>query len=303
MDVSVIVSVFSISRSNEVLNCLKSLEFQSLSPKEIIVVVDPDIELINYYESKLPPFVKLVISKKRGLSNARNEGIKSSTSDIVAFIDDDAIAEVDWLRNLIKNYDDPQVVSVGGYIEPKWEGKRPKWFPRELDWIVGCSYKGLPERREYVRNAIGCNMSFRKKIFYEVGFFRTDVGRFGKHLLGSEEPELSNRILSAIPNSKIIYEPNAVVHHSVARFRQKINYIWRRSYYEGLSKAILISSQKKSGKKLSTENEYIKYLIGWAIPSRLKKFYKLRNLAQLMTIFISTFAVFLGFATGKLLRY
>jgi len=38
--------------------------------------------------------------------------------------------------------------------------RAPIWFPEELDWIVGCSYEGLPKRRTYVRNPIGCNMSF-----------------------------------------------------------------------------------------------------------------------------------------------
>jgi glycosyltransferase involved in cell wall biosynthesis len=284
------------------MECIESLRVQSFQAKEIIVVVDPDSKLIEFYKSKLPEYVKLLVSEKKGLSNARNKGIINSKSEIVAFIDDDARAEIDWLKCLLRNYDDPLVVSVGGLIEPSWEGKKPLWFPEELFWIVGCSYKGLPEKKECVRNAIGCNMSFRKKIFEDVGYFRTDIGRFGKHLLGSEEPELSTRILKLMPNSKIIYDPQAVVYHKVEGFRQKISYVWRRSFYEGLSKAILFSTRKKS-EKLSTENDFLKYLISTAIPSRLKKIYKLQNMTQLFIIVFSTFGVLLGFGSGKLMRY
>ena len=303
MDVSVIISVFSIDRLKEVLDCIKSLGVQSFPPKEILVVLDPIDDLVKFYKSKLPHNVKLVISPKRGLSNARNEGIKHSESKIIAFIDDDAVAEKDWLKSLVKNYDDPSVVSVGGLIKPIWEGKQPSWFPEEIFWVVGCSYKGLPQKKDFVRNAIGCNMSFRRYIFDEVGYFRTDFGRFGKHLLGSEEPELSSRILKKLPKSKIIYDPEAVVYHNVSAFRKKPKYIWRRSFYEGLSKALLMSNKKKSENNLSTENEFVSYLLLNSITSRLKKFYSLRNLSQLLVLLISSFEVFLGFIMGKIMRY
>ena len=193
------------------------------------------------------------------------------------------------------------MVSVGGMIKPEWGGTRPKWFPEELDWIVGCSYRGLPETKASVRNAIGCNMSFRRTIFDEVGYFRHDVGRFGKHLLGSEEPELSVRIFEKIPKAKIVYNPEAVVHHKVSKGRKSLWYLWKRSFYEGLSKALLISSKKESEKALATEDRYLKYLVTHAIPSRLKKFYDFRSLSQLAILSLSLFAVFSGFASGKIL--
>ena len=76
-------------------------------------------------------------------------------------------------------------MSVGGFIQPSWQGNevRPSWFPEELDWVIGCSYKGAPEVRSLVRNAIGCNMSFRKTVFEKVGGFNTNLGRFGDVLL------------------------------------------------------------------------------------------------------------------------
>jgi glycosyltransferase involved in cell wall biosynthesis len=237
-----------------------------------------------------------------GLSNARNAGVKSAYGDVVAFIDDDAAADVHWIRNLVRNYEDQEVVGVGGYIAPVWEGGFPLWFPSELNWIVGCSYKGLPERRASVRNPIGCNMSFRRSVFDAVGYFRTDVGRVGRMLLAGEEPEFSMRILSQFPKSKIIYDPEAIVFHNVPRGRRKLAYFLIRSYYQGISIALFKPRGKSVKEGLSTENEYLRYLINVALPSRMKYAYRPKNLSHLMILSFSTLAVFLGFCSRKLVH-
>jgi len=154
----------------------------------------------------------------------------------VAFIDDDAVADREWRGNLLKNYEVSEVVGVGGLIKPLWEGDRPGWFPEELDWVVGCSYKGLPNCKAFVRNPIGCNMSFRREVFEKVGYFRSDVGRFGKRLLSGEEPEFSMRIFRRFPEAKIVYDPSAVVYHKVSGNRLGLRYLFVRSFNEGVQK-------------------------------------------------------------------
>jgi glycosyltransferase involved in cell wall biosynthesis len=298
--VSVVVSTYSEDKSGYVLDCLGSLKRQSVLPREIILVLDPRPGLLEFYQSRLSGDVKIVVSRDFGLSNARNAGIKYACGEVVAFIDDDAVADVNWIRNLTRGYENQEVVGVGGHITPIWEDGFPAWFPEELNWVVGCSYKGLPEHRASVRNPIGCNMSFRKSIFDEVGYFRTDVGRFGRVLLSGEEPELSLRILKKFPNFKILYEPQAVVYHKVDKSRRKLTYLFRRSFYEGISKALIVLDEATVDHSLSAENQYLKYLFKVAIPSRVKRFYRLDVLSQLVTLFLSTFAVLLGFSVGKL---
>ena len=301
-EVSVVVSTYSRDRLDQVLDCIKSLKWQSLLPKEIILVLDPDQGLVDFYKFRLPDYVKVVVSEGFGLSKARNAGVKNAEGEFIAFIDDDAVAEKDWLENLVENYDDPCVVGVGGFVEPMWEGNHPVWFPEELNWIVGCSYKGLPERKASVRNPIGCNMSFRKGVFEKVGYFRSDIGRFGKKLLAGEEAELSTRILEKIPNSKIVYEPSAVVHHRVDKSRANLKYLWKRSFYEGLSKALITSSRQNLSTTLSTEDRYLKYLIKVAIPSKLKRIHKFESMCQFVTLLFSLSVVFVGFSLGRLKR-
>ena len=75
-------------------------------------------------------------------------------------------------------------MGVGGRVNAAWDGRRPRMFPPEFDWVVGCSYRGLPERQAPVRNMIGANMAFRREVFDAVGGFRSDVGRVGARPLG-----------------------------------------------------------------------------------------------------------------------
>ena len=102
--------------------------------------------------------------QQRGISGARNSGIAAARGAIIAFLDDDAIAAPDWLEQLLAGYSSPNVLGVGGAIEPQWQGGRPRWFPPEFDWVVGCTYLGhaargcagaQPDRLQYVVPARG----------------------------------------------------------------------------------------------------------------------------------------------------
>jgi GT2 family glycosyltransferase len=297
-----VISVYTKSRLNSVLSCIKSLKEQSLKPGEILVVLDPYPDLVDFYRSRLPSETKIVVSKVHGLSSARNAGALAGSGSIIAFIDDDAVADEHWLENLVRGYEEPSVAGVGGSIRPNWENQPPRWFPEELLWIIGCTYKGMPTMKCDVRNPIGCNMSFIKSIFGKVGYFRPDVGRFGKMLLAGEEAEFSIRIQNMIPESRIVYEPSAVVFHDVAENRASLRYIWKRSFYEGVSKALIQRLWHGHGSRtqLSTEQSYLKYLLAQAIPSRIARIYDPEALSQIMILFFSMSAVYAGYLIGRL---
>ncbi len=74
-DIAVILSVYSIDRANDLFACIQSLKAQTFQPKEIIVVLDNNSELVSYYASYLKAPVKLVVSDGFGLSQARNTGV------------------------------------------------------------------------------------------------------------------------------------------------------------------------------------------------------------------------------------
>jgi len=294
--VSVVVSTYSVGRFDYLLGCIGSLKRQTLQPNEIILVLDKDKALLDFYELHMPTDVKIVVSSGFGLSNARNAGVKNAEGEIVAFIDDDAIADGKWLENLAKNYEDPLVLGVGGLIKPLWESKRPGWFPEELYWIVGCSYKGLPENKSIIRNPIGCNMSFRKSVFEKAGYFNTDIGRTGKKLVSNEDTEFSIRVWEKIADAKIVYDPTSIVCHKVPKSRASLKYVIKRSFSEGVSKAIVSRYRSNPTRTLHVEQNYLRHLLSYAIPKRLLDGHKPDSFLQILTLLLSTALVLLGYA-------
>jgi GT2 family glycosyltransferase len=298
IDVSVIISVYSIDRADDVVDCIISLEKQTLIPKEIIVVLDPNSALVTFYSKLLGSSVKLVVSDAFGLSAARNMGVRSCDSEIVAFIDDDAVADPNWLENLVGNFVDTKVIGVGGRIAPIWSAKKPNWLPEELYWIIGCSYKGLPTNKEPIRNPIGCNMAFRRSLFEKVGYFSTNVGRFGNQLLGHDDTEFGIRATNMLKGTKIIYDTEAVVKHKVSKNRAMLRYVLRRSYAEGFSKALVTNATKITGSILGTEKMYVRSIF-LNIPSFFSKDNALTGPSRLIILFMSMAIVFLGYYIGS----
>lgn len=288
MKVSVIVSTYTKDRRSDVLRCLNSLFNQTRKPDEVILVLDPVDDLIEFYSDLVPDEVRIAASSDFGLSNARNTGIDNARGNVIAFIDDDAWADERWMENLLKNFEDENVWVAGGRIIPVFDGGRPRWLSEELDWIVGCTYKGMPEERVEVRNPIGANMAFRREVFEVGGKFRREMGRYGKKLLGSEEAELCLRLKRMNPDVKIIYDPSAIVYHRVPESRAKLSYALRRAYYEGFSKAILSREHE-----LSTEKSYLGFLFR-SLPRK--------KLTEVLGILIVVFFVALGSIHGHLLR-
>jgi GT2 family glycosyltransferase len=253
---SVVICAYTIDRWTELLAAVRSVQDQTLPPAQVVLVIDHNPSL---YELSRKHFNHLVVvenSQERGLSGARNTGIAFAQGDLIAFIDDDAIASPDWLENLASAFHDSTVLGVGGTIEPRWQTGRPDWFPQEFDWVVGCSYLGLPEISSPVRNLIGCNMAFRPQVFETVGGFRTGIGRLEAVPLGCEETELCIRAKKYWPQGRFIYQPRARVSHKVSSQRSGLKYFRSRCYAEGLSKA-LVASLVGAGDGLDTERSYV----------------------------------------------
>jgi hypothetical protein len=182
--------------------------------------------------------------------------VLAATGDIVAFLDDDARADPDWLERLREHYLRADVLGVGGAVRPDWAGgRKPAWFPVEFLWVVGCSYRGQPTTVQPVRNLIGANMSYRRDALRTAGPFREGIGRVGLRPMGCEETELGIRVLNAFPGDEVLYDPEAVVWHRVPKRRMGPRYFLERCFAEGLSKALVVQLVgQQSG--LSSERAY-----------------------------------------------
>ena len=148
---------------------MASVRAQSLPSQEIIVVVDHNPALQAGLAEALPDVTVVANREARGLSGGKNTGVAVAQGDIVAFLDDDAVADQDWLKYFADSYADPAVIGVGGRTLPNWQAPRPSWFPDEFAWVVGAAYRGMPETRAPVRNLLGGNASFRRSAFADRG--------------------------------------------------------------------------------------------------------------------------------------
>ncbi|EFE80403.1 LOW QUALITY PROTEIN: succinoglycan biosynthesis protein, partial [Streptomyces albidoflavus] len=215
------VCVHTEERWQDILDAVGSLGAQTLPPLEILLVVDHHPVLLERLERHFadgPHGVRVLPNDgPRGLSAGRNTGVGAARGDLVAFLDDDAVADPDWLRHLAAGYADPRVLAVGGRTLPRWaSGRRPAWFPEEFDWVVGCTYRGHPPGRVRVRNVLGGNASFRRSAFGLAGGFALGIGRDGgRRPLGGEETEFCVRLARARPGAVLLVDDRAVIHHRV----------------------------------------------------------------------------------------
>jgi glycosyltransferase involved in cell wall biosynthesis len=255
MNVSIVVCAYTEKRWDDLATCIQSLQTQDEKPFEIILVIDHNPVLLTRAKEYFSEVTVLENPYQRGLSGSRNGAIEQARGDILAFIDDDAVASHDWLSHMMCGYDDPSILGVGGRILPQWEQGRPNWFPEEFDWVVGCTYRGMPEAKASVRNLIGCNMSFRREVFSILNGFSVDMGRIGTLPLGCEETELCIRARQHWPNRILIYESTAMVTHRVPKSRATMGYFYSRCYSEGKSKAML-SRLVGTNDGLSSERAY-----------------------------------------------
>jgi glucosyl-dolichyl phosphate glucuronosyltransferase len=307
LDVAVVVCAYTEERWDDIVEAIDSLQAQTEPAGEIVLVIDHNDALLKRAQTQFQdlarPVTILANTHKQGLSGARNTGIDACDRPIVAFLDDDAVADAGWVGQLVRHYADPNVVGVGGQINPIWLGGRPTWFPPEFDWVVGCIYKGHVSQTTEVRNVIGANMSVRRAAFEEVGGFSSGLGRVGKHPVGAEETELFIRARYRRPASKVIFEPAAIVGHKVPSSRGSWSYFFRRCYAEGLSKAI-VAQISQSDENLSTERAYVLRALPLGALSGLKDGIKgdkngpVRAFAIISGLFITT----AGYMRGRLAK-
>lgn len=220
------------NRPKDVLETLNSVLNQSVKPFEIILIDDgsstPLNVKIDVKNLKLVRFRKEV-----GLSNARNYGIKTARGEYVAFIDDDAIADIRWLEEIQKGIRLKADI-LGGPLKPLYKADPPKWW-NERDFGHYAGVGNTPARfRDYIW---GANMIINKRVFMKVGFFRSDVGRQKNKLLSREDADLINRAKRM--GCYVLFMPNAIVFHKVTSKRMTFKYILNWEYYMGKTYKVL----------------------------------------------------------------
>ncbi len=231
--VSVVMTLFNMERTiGECLESLIDLDYQK-DRYEIIIVdgesTDTTRDIIEDYANKhTRPKIKLYV-KKGYIGVGRNEAVKHAKGEFIAITDGDMVVSREWIKELLRGFEDETIVGVGGPNNSAEDTLFAKTISA-LDIHGPCNdvvpFKG---ENRYARpfksqtdiyTTVCRNSCYRKTIFDE-------LNGFDERLVATEDPEWNQRILNA--GHWLAYNPRAVVHHhhrSTAKsfFRQQRNY-------------------------------------------------------------------------------
>ncbi len=225
MELSIIVCTYN--RAQFLPDALESIKNQNISGKDFELIVinnnstDSTETICKKFERENPGInFQYHIETSQGLSFARNKGIEVSKGKIIAFIDDDAIAEPDYASNILKVVNkNPDHAGFGGKVLPIYPNKtEPAWMSKYIQGVVSkVDYgekQGPFDKKKY---PVGCNMIFRRSIFDEVGTFNTELK------FRSDDKFIFLKLRDH--NKKILYAPGIVVHHNIDASRLTYNFI------------------------------------------------------------------------------
>jgi glucosyl-dolichyl phosphate glucuronosyltransferase len=296
--VSVVICAYTEDRWPRLKESVASVEAQTAPPIEIIVCIDHNEELLRrseeYFGKGRPagsaPSIVLANKYDGRLGSARNTAAELASGEVLAFLDDDAAAAANWLEELIAPYDDERVGAVGGAPLPEFEARRPRWFPREFDWVFGCAYRGLPLARAPLAHLIGANMSVRRSAWREVGGFHSD---------DHDDMDMCHRI--AYAQHRVLYEPRAVVHHFVPASRTTWHYFWRRCYLVNQGKVAAFANMRKAS-NLHAELAFVTRTLTTGVRAEIRQAVRgdLYGLARIGAMMAGIALAGLGHLSGKL---
>jgi glycosyltransferase involved in cell wall biosynthesis len=196
------------------------------------------------------PRLKYIFEPVLGLSVARNTGAVNASGEILAYLDDDAVASSSWLEILYSAYQGNSKLAIaGGKVTLLWaEGTQPpRWLSPGLAGNLGAYDLGTSV--VYIENPgltpRGLNYSIRSSFLIEIGGFDTNLGRVGKNLLSNEELQMTELALAR--GWQVAYLPDALVAHNVSPERLNRSWFFSRGWWQGISECYREQLAGKAG--------------------------------------------------------
>ncbi len=247
--ISVIVATHN--RADLTASALKSLAAQTVASAgfEVIVVDNASTDRTKATVEEMSRSMsnlRYVYEGRLGLSWARNAGLSAAQSPLVAYLDDDACAEPQWVEALLRAFDaaHPAPLCVAGPVFLNWAGlpqRVPSHYWSLLSYLnYGTESRPLSEN-EYL---VGANMAFDRETLAKVGGFSTDLGRKGSKLLSGEEAQVVSSIRQQ--GGSVYYAAKAAVWHIVQPDRVRPSWLWRRIFWDGASQPVLDGASSQS---------------------------------------------------------
>ncbi|WP_404422577.1 glycosyltransferase [Nibricoccus sp. IMCC34717] len=190
-----------------------------------------------------PP--RYVLEVQQGLSHARNRAIEEAQGDILLFIDDDTLGSPDWLTHMVEPFLRPgneNVGLVGGDVIPVFPEGLPRWLDKQWEPLNYRSDVG-PLRDDQL--PMGANFALRRGVAARVGTFRTDLGRSGTNLAGSEDHEFGRRVRAG--GYEVWYTPIGGLQHQIPANRLTFKYAFKMAFDSARSRVVEKTSDPRRG--------------------------------------------------------
>jgi glycosyltransferase involved in cell wall biosynthesis len=217
------IAVCTRNRTEDLRRCLDALVELPDDGQEVLVVDNcpsnnDTQDLVARY-----PKVHYVREGRPGLDVARNRALREASGEVVAFIDDDAMPDKNWLRELTANFNNPMVMCVTGITMPlELETDGQEAFEKYSPFSKGFRRIVYSAASHHPLSAgrigAGANMAFRKQVISTVGTFDEALDA-GTATESGGDHEYFVRILLA--GYKIVYEPRALNWHRHRRTMQE----------------------------------------------------------------------------------
>jgi glycosyltransferase involved in cell wall biosynthesis len=216
-------------RPEELRRALASLAIQDTPPDEILVVENaPRDGRVREMIERGFPGVRWVPEPVPGLDFARNRALAAATGDVVAFLDDDAVAGAGWAGALREPFADPQIGAVTGRVEAlATDTPGQQLVEANGGYSRGLRRIRLPEEAEGPLHGLrapliawavsvgsGCSLAVRRSLLLEIGGFDEALD-LGAELPGGGDHDALWRVLEA--GSSVLYEPAAFARHEHRR--------------------------------------------------------------------------------------
>ena len=218
--VSVVVCTYNGARTLK--ECLRGVQRLRYSNYELLVIIDGSTD--DSEQIAKDAGARVITTPNRGLSHARNVGMNEARGDIIAYIDDDAYPDSDWLHHLTATFSSGGFGAVGG----------PNLPPSDEPAVARCvsNAPGGPihvllsdEQAEHIP---GCNMAFRRERLAAIDGFDT------RYRIAGDDVDVCWRLQQS--GETIGFSPGAVVWH---RRRPTIRSYLRQQYNYGRAEALL----------------------------------------------------------------
>jgi len=188
------------------------------------------------------PNLRYVYEARLGLATARNTGWHAAEGTYVAFLDDDARAETNWLetaQGLIER-NPVNLRCVGGPIHPFYTSSKPDW------WLDSYEIRTRGDVQRHLRQGesfSGSNMIWLRDALRTYGGFDSSAGMMGRQLGMGEETALFRHVWEGEESPVFLYSPDLRVYHWVPPEKMTMGYIVKRAAANGQFEAEFALSQ------------------------------------------------------------